>query len=160
MTTLKQVAANRRNAQLSTGPNTDGGKALARLNAVSHGLRAASPVVPGEDPAAWEAYREAVVSDLAPVGMLETELADRVALLSWRLRRVSAFEAGVVARTSDKAARRARGEEPEEPADGFSLFGRRPRPLHPLAEARQCEESAHILQVRAPRHPYLKCMAV
>ncbi len=114
MTTLAKRTANRRNAQQSTGPKTNAGKAVARLNAVAHGLRAASPVVPGEDPATWEEYRDAVVSDLAPVGVLETELADRVALLSWRLRRVSAFEAGVIARTSDKAARRVRGEDEEE----------------------------------------------
>ena len=61
------------------------------MNAMAHGLRAASPVVPGEDPAAWEAYRDAVVSDLAPIGVLETELADRVAMLSWRLRLMLMF---------------------------------------------------------------------
>jgi hypothetical protein len=81
------------------------------MNAVSHGLRAASPVVPGEDPAAWEAYRDALASDLAPVGVLEADLADRVALLSWRLRRVSAYEAGAITYASDQAARRVRGEE-------------------------------------------------
>lgn len=142
MTTPKQQAANRRNAMRSTGPTSDAGKAVARLNATSHGLRAASPVVPGEDPAAWEEYRDAVVSDLAPVGILETELADRVALLAWRLRRVAAFEAGVVARASDRAARRARGEETDEPADTFSLFGRTRRPTHPLVEARERVEHA------------------
>jgi hypothetical protein len=112
MTTLAKRTANQRNAQLSTGPKSDAGKAVARLNAVAHGLRAHSPVVPGEDPATWEAYRDAVVSDLRPVGVLETELADRVALLSWRLRRVIAFEVGTVARASDKAARKARGDDP------------------------------------------------
>lgn len=142
MTTPKQQAANRRNARRSTGPTTDAGKAVARLNATSHGLRAASPIVPGEDPAAWEEYREAVVSDLAPVGVVEAELADRVALLAWRLRRVAAFEAGVVARASDKAARRARGEEADEPADTFPLFGRSRRPTHPLVEARERVEHA------------------
>lgn len=141
MTTPKQRAANRRNATLSTGPTTEAGKAVARLNATSHGLRAASPVVPGEDPAVWEEYREAVVSDLAPVGVLEAELADRVAVLAWRLRRVAAFEAGVVARNSDRAARRARGEE-TEPSDDFSLFTRSHRPTHPLVEARERLEKA------------------
>lgn len=89
------ITANRKNAQLSTGPNTNGGKAVARMNAVAHGLGVVSPVVPGEDPTAWENYCEAMVADLAPVGVLETELAGRVALLSWRLQRVSAFEVGL-----------------------------------------------------------------
>ncbi len=114
MTTSAKTAANQRNAQRSTGPKTAMGKAIARLNATSHGLRAASPVVPGEDPATWEEYRDAVVSDLAPVGVLETELADRVALLSWRLRRVSAFESGAITRNSEKATRRVRGEDEDE----------------------------------------------
>jgi hypothetical protein len=33
-----QVEANRRNAQKSTGPLSDDGKAISRLNAVKHGL--------------------------------------------------------------------------------------------------------------------------
>jgi hypothetical protein len=115
MATVAQFAANRRNAQLSTGPRTGAGIAVAKMNALSHGLRAAAPVVPGEDPAAWEEYRDAVLDDLAPVGALEEELADRVALLSWRLRRVASYEAGVVTRASDRAANRASGElEPDE----------------------------------------------
>lgn len=110
MTPTRKVAANKRNAARSTGPKTAAGKAIARLNATSHGLRAASPVVPGEDPSAWEAFREAMVADLVPVGMMEMELAERVASLSWRLRRVSAFEVGVVSLTSDQVAQEARGE--------------------------------------------------
>lgn len=55
-----------------------------------------------------------MASDLAPVGVLESELADRVALLIWRLRRVSAFEAGVVTRNSDMAVRRVRGEDEKD----------------------------------------------
>jgi hypothetical protein len=106
MTTLAKRTANQRNAQHSTGPKTDIGKAVARMNAVAHGLRAASPVVPGQDPNVCEAYRNEVVSDLAPVGMLEAELADRVARQSWRLRQVIAFEAGAITRNSQKAARR------------------------------------------------------
>ena len=127
MSTLKRIEANRRNAQRSTGPRTAAGKAVAKWNAVSHGLRAASPVVPGEDPAAWEEYRDAMVADLTPVGVLETELADRVALLSWRLRRVSGFEAGAVARNSDKAARKARGDDPVDERLGITA----PPPVTP-----------------------------
>lgn len=110
MTPIRKVTANKRNAQRSTGPKTPAGKAVARLNALSHGLRTASPVVPGEDAEVWEQFREAVVADLAPVGVLETELAGRVAALLWRLRRVQSFEAGVVTAASDFAARHARGE--------------------------------------------------
>jgi hypothetical protein len=115
MTTLTKRTANQRNSQFSTGPTTEAGIAVARMNALSHGLRAASPVVPGEDPDRWDQFREVMVADLAPVGAVEEELADRVALLSWRLRRVSSYEAGVVTRASDRAASRVSGElEPDE----------------------------------------------
>lgn len=110
MTTQTKIAANRRNAQFSTGPKTEAGLAVTRLNAVSHGLRAADPVVPGECADEWQAFRTAMIADLAPVGALEGELAERVAVLSWRLRRVSDYEAGTVARASDRSAHRV-GEE-------------------------------------------------
>jgi hypothetical protein len=45
-----QIAANRRNAQRSTGPRTPEGKAAVRLNALSHGLSARAVLLPGEDP--------------------------------------------------------------------------------------------------------------
>ena len=45
---LKQVAANRRNAQKSTGPKTANGKAVSKLNALKHGLLAQTVVVRGQ----------------------------------------------------------------------------------------------------------------
>lgn len=45
MTSEKRLAANRRNAQRSTGPRTQDGKARSRLNAVKHGLAASLPVL-------------------------------------------------------------------------------------------------------------------
>ena len=40
MTSFRQIEANRRNAQLSTGPVTEVGKRKSRQNAVRHGLTA------------------------------------------------------------------------------------------------------------------------
>lgn len=150
MTTLAKGTANQRNAQHSTGPKADAGNAVARLNAVAHGLRAAATVVPGEDAAAWEEYRDAIVSDLAPAGMLETELADRVTLLSWRLRRVASDEAGVAARASDKVVRAVWGEGGEKPFGGRDTIDGRPT----LAAARtrvtssECTVATHAEYAR------------
>ena len=48
MATEAQTAANRRNAQNSTGPKTAAGKARSRRNAEKHGLYAESTVIAGE----------------------------------------------------------------------------------------------------------------
>src|ERR1035438_7418764 len=49
MSTKRQTAANRRNARKSTGPKTRPGKATASMNALHHGLRARTVVLPGEN---------------------------------------------------------------------------------------------------------------
>jgi hypothetical protein len=95
MTTARQIATNRTNAQASTGPRTPAGKARASRNALRHGLHTDLPVIPGERPEDWRAHREAIRQSLAPVGALEEALAERVALALWRLRRVAAYETAV-----------------------------------------------------------------
>ena len=49
MTSLKQIEANRRNAQNSTGPRTEAGKQRSSRNAVRHGLTAETVIGPLED---------------------------------------------------------------------------------------------------------------
>jgi len=44
--TAAQIEANRRNAQKSTGPKTERGKARARRNAITHGMTART-AIPG-----------------------------------------------------------------------------------------------------------------
>jgi hypothetical protein len=96
MTTLAKIEANRLNGQLSTGPRTDAGKAVVAQNATRHGIFSNVPVVLGECPVEWEAHRAGVVASLAPVGLLEVNLAERTALLLWRLQRLARYEAELV----------------------------------------------------------------
>jgi len=51
MTTEKQIAANRENARLSTGPRTEAGKAAPSTNAVKHGLTGRFVILPGQQEA-------------------------------------------------------------------------------------------------------------
>ena len=86
MASKKQIEANRQNARKSTGPKTEEGKAMVRLNALRHGVTAEMAVVPFvENPEDWEAHREGTLESLSPVGHLETVLAERIAMLLWRL---------------------------------------------------------------------------
>src|SRR4051812_48956136 len=87
-----KVAANRANAQKSTGPRTDAGKAASRVNAVKHGLRAEIVVLPGEDPREFADFVDATVRELRPNGALQAGMAREVAVYTWRLRRVPAAE--------------------------------------------------------------------
>lgn len=75
------------------GPKTDEGKALVSRNAVRHGLTSPAPVVEEfEDPEEWEAFALAIVEDLRPEGAVQRELAERIASLKWRLRRITRYE--------------------------------------------------------------------
>src|SRR5215213_6820408 len=85
------------------GPNTQAGKEVARWNATRHGIRSPAPVVPGvENPEVWEEHRSGILEDLAPAGPLEFALAERVALLSWRLHRVTRYETETIATSQEK----------------------------------------------------------
>ena len=87
MSSVAQIEANRQNARKSTGPKSDEGKAASSENALTHGLTADRDVIPGESQAAFDTYQGEVLEDLAPAGVMESILADRVASLSWRLMR-------------------------------------------------------------------------
>lgn len=75
------------------GPKTNAGRTAVRQNAISHGISSESPVIGGvESHDEWEAHRQGTLTSLSPQGHLETELAERIALLLWRLRRVARYE--------------------------------------------------------------------
>jgi len=86
------------------GPATEEGKEIVRWNAARHGIRSPAPVVPGIEIAEdWEAHGAGVLESLKPEGHLETVLAERVALLSWRLHRVTRYETESIALYQEKA---------------------------------------------------------
>ena len=58
MTSLKQIEANRRNAEDSTGPRSKAGKQRSSRNAVRHGLTAETVIEPLEHAEDYEAFEE------------------------------------------------------------------------------------------------------
>jgi uncharacterized protein with GYD domain len=74
-----RLAANRANAQKSTGPQTEAGKAVSRFNAVRNALT-------------------------GPVGVRETNLVQAIADHDWRLARIPALEANIYALGEHKLA--------------------------------------------------------
>lgn len=96
MTTDKQIEANRRNAQNSTGPTTGEGKQASKMNATKHGLTAETVVIKDEDPEVFDALRNDLIREFAPETTLEFQLVDRMASTLWRLRRVPHIEASLM----------------------------------------------------------------
>jgi hypothetical protein len=93
----KQLAANRANAQLSTGPKSEEGKRRSSLNARRHNLTGQVTAMTEEDRMAHDAFAEALIESMAPEGALELQLAQRIATDSWRLNRSSAIEENIFA---------------------------------------------------------------
>src|SRR3954466_1504377 len=95
MTTFKQIEANRRNGQRSTGPTTKEGKLHSRRNAVRHGLTAETVISALEDAEDYKAFEAAVISDYDAHTAVERELVLRLASLLWRIRRATTMETGL-----------------------------------------------------------------
>jgi hypothetical protein len=92
MATEAQAAANRRNAQSSTGPRTDAGKSRASRNAVAFGIYSAGDFVRPEDSDIYPLFCESFQQSLRPEGALEQTLAAEIIHAAWRLRRCSTLE--------------------------------------------------------------------
>src|SRR5436190_12797423 len=84
MTTLRQLLANRRNAQLSTGPRTPEGLDAASMNALNHGMTASKVWDEDEEQLIQERLRD-WEETLQPEGAYQRWLAERAVAASVRL---------------------------------------------------------------------------
>ena len=102
MTTYRQIEANRRNAQKSTGPVTEDGKRRSRCNAVRHGLTAETVIGALEDAEDYRGFEAAIMGDYDAQSAVERELVLRLASLLWRLRRATTIETGLFEMQADQ----------------------------------------------------------
>ncbi len=91
-TPVDRSATNRANSRHSTGPRTAAGKQRSSLNALRHGLTAASAVLPSEDQAAFDAHRRGFFDEYHPETPTETQLVQELADTAWRLKRIPLLE--------------------------------------------------------------------
>jgi alkanesulfonate monooxygenase SsuD/methylene tetrahydromethanopterin reductase-like flavin-dependent oxidoreductase (luciferase family) len=96
MTSVAQLNANRLNAQRSTGPRTEAGKAASRFNALQFGIEARSLVIPGEDPDELAALALEYHQQFDPADALERFLVDTLIHDDWNRRRYTRIEAQVL----------------------------------------------------------------
>jgi hypothetical protein len=90
--TPAQLAANRANAQLSTGPRTAAGLAKSSQNAVKSALTGRTVLLPTDDIEEYARFLAGIQRDLKPVGQTECELVQIVVDCFWRQRRIQALE--------------------------------------------------------------------
>ena len=80
------------NEPAKAGPKTEEGKAVSRLNAITHGLLSREVLIEGEDGAVLTKMTDALRDEMQPIGELESFLVDRLAAEMWRMRRALAVE--------------------------------------------------------------------
>jgi hypothetical protein len=90
-----QLTANRANAQLSTGPKTDAGRAVSSQNRTTHGLaRHNGPFVllPTEDPNGFEALKASLAAEHHPTTETESILINNMAESHWLAHRAQTLQ--------------------------------------------------------------------
>ncbi len=104
MATAAQILANRANSQRSAGPRTEAGKERSSRNSFKHGLTSSKIVLPGEDPAEYDAFRAEILEQYQPANAVEQILAEELAAAGWRLNRSRAVETEVLKQLMGDAA--------------------------------------------------------
>jgi hypothetical protein len=95
MASAAQITANQSNAQHSTGPNTDEGKARVSQNALRHGLTARHLVIRDDEHEEFAALQNALSEELAPQGAMEAIVFQELLHAAWNLQRFRRIEAEV-----------------------------------------------------------------
>ena len=114
----RELAARRANAKKCTGPRTNEGKAVARLNAMTHGFFAGEVVNPMLDGEArleeFNSLLDALLEEFQPESASERILVDEVAASCWRIRRILRYECRESWRNEESARRYAASATPTE----------------------------------------------
>ena len=108
MSSPARIEANRANSLLSTGPQTEMGKAACSANAIRHGLTSARVVIKGESQQEFDALVAGLFAAHKPANLAEESLVQQIAANYWRLLRVRRIEAGlyeeVICEAADETA--------------------------------------------------------
>ncbi len=93
MTSPARAAANAANAQLSTGPKTDAGKARSSRNALKHGLTSRDLIVREDEQEDFETLKQELLDQLAPQGAIEMFTFNHLLHAAWNMERARRLEA-------------------------------------------------------------------
>jgi hypothetical protein len=96
-TSQAQIDANRANAQHSTGPTSNAGKAISSQNRRYHGLAGAFQIMSWEDPDAFATLRADLRTHYGPIDLIEQSYVDRLAEHMWLRNRCFDLQTGCFA---------------------------------------------------------------
>jgi hypothetical protein len=91
MATLKQIAANRANAQKSTGPKTEAGKQASSKNATTHSALANTVCLSSESKAIFDQIHASFTAEYLPATPTEIALVETMAVARMHLLRIWAI---------------------------------------------------------------------
>jgi hypothetical protein len=92
MATEAQIRANRANAQHSTGPATEKGKATSSRNNLRHGFTGAFYLLPTENESQFAGLLESLRNEHAPSTITQALLVESMAQSFWLVQRAIAFQ--------------------------------------------------------------------
>jgi hypothetical protein len=117
MATEAQIAANRLNAQKSTGPKTTEGKAVASLNGLKHAALARKILVSSpaaeESAAEFQALCDEFFGAYTPVGPVEEMLVKQIVKAIWCLERAGLAESAEITLSLQAVAKENGQENPQ-----------------------------------------------
>jgi len=101
-TSSAQIAANRANAQFSTGPLSEEGKQASAANSVTTGLTAARIFVRPDEQAEFEQFQSALAFEFEPQGAAQQDIFDLILHAKWNIRRCYILESQIQTEASVK----------------------------------------------------------
>jgi hypothetical protein len=103
------------------GPRSDAGKAKVAKNAITHAITSLNPVAGRETEEEWRAFLLGMFESLSPIGTLEIEIVQNMAIDLWRRRRITRAEVGYIA-TQFEAIEEPSWPPREESAPPLAIF--------------------------------------
>ncbi len=126
-TSEARIAANQRNATLSTGPASTEGRRISARNSLKHGLSGAGTVLAANDQAEVERLDAAFSSELDPKSELGSALVYQLASITVRMKRATRQENAAVAESVRNAPENFDRDREEQAESLFEAIQENPR---------------------------------
>jgi hypothetical protein len=105
MTSQARIISNQKNAKRSSGPKTPEGKERSKMNALKHGLRAETILLPTENADEFDDMLAEFMDEWKPPTGTRRQLVRRTVETAWRLNRCVRIEASALCVRAEKTLR-------------------------------------------------------